>query len=45
MGALGTLDFSIIAVYLAGTIALGIYFARRKQTSPEGYFLAGRDLT
>ena len=42
---LETLDFSIVAVYLIATIALGIYFARRKQTSPEGYFLAGRDLT
>ena len=42
---LETLDFSIVAVYLIATISLGIYFARRKQTSPEGYFLAGRDLT
>ena len=42
---LETLDFSIVAVYLIATIALGIYFARRKQSSSEGYFLAGRDLT
>ncbi|MEC7921907.1 MAG: sodium transporter, partial [Planctomycetota bacterium] len=45
MKELGTLDLSIVGIYLAGTVALGIYFARRKQTSPEGYFLAGRDLT
>ena len=42
---LGQLDFSIVAVYLGATVALGIYFARRKQTSSAGYFLAGRDLT
>ena len=39
------LDFSIVAVYLGATVALGIYFSRRKQASSEGYFLAGRDLT
>ncbi|MCH2368594.1 MAG: sodium/solute symporter [Planctomycetes bacterium] len=42
---LETLDFSIVAVYLGATVALGIYFSRRKQASSEGYFLAGRDLT
>ena len=42
---LGQLDFSIVAVYLGATLALGIYFSRRKQTSSAGYFLAGRNLT
>ena len=42
---LETLDFSIVAVYLGATLALGIYFSRRKQTSSAGYFLAGRNLT
>ena len=42
---LGQLDFSIVAVYLGATVALGIYFSRRKQTSSAGYFLAGRNLT
>ena len=42
-GSLSSFDFIIIAAYLAGTIALGIWLSRRHET-PEDYFLAGRSM-
>ncbi len=40
---LGPLDLSILIVYLAGTVALGIYVGRR-QTTLADYALGGRNL-
>ncbi len=37
-------DVIVMAVYLAGVLALGLWAARR-QTTTEDYFLAGRSLT
>ena len=37
------LDYTIIFLYLLGTVALGIYIGRKMKTGEE-YFLAGRDL-
>ena len=39
-----SLDLIIILAYLAVIIAIGIISARRKKTSSEGFFLAGRSL-
>lgn len=37
------IDLLIIAVYLAGVVAAGVWFSKR-QTSTRQYFLAGRDV-
>lgn len=39
----GTLNYAILALYLAGMIGIGIFFARR-QESAEEFFLGGRKL-
>ena len=42
-----SLDFSIIAVYCVGIIAIATYVSRQQsgsERSPEDYFLAGRSL-
>lgn len=44
MSLLHTADWIIIAVYVAGTVALGLAFRRRASSSSEQYFLAGRSL-
>ncbi len=44
MTQLHALDWTIIAVYAVGTIALGMAFRRRASVSGEQYFLAGRTL-
>ena len=44
MNTLHPLDLTIIAVYLVGTIALGVAFSRRASRDGESYFLAGRSL-
>ena len=41
---LTTIDWVVIASYLALVLGIGIYFARRGSRSTEGYFLAGRSL-
>ncbi len=41
---LGTLDISIIVIYLIAIVVLGFYFAS-KHKNAEDYFLAGRNLT
>ena len=41
---LTTIDWVVIAGYLALVFGIGIYFARRGSRSTEGYFLAGRSL-
>ncbi len=41
---LGTLDISIIVVYLVAVILLGFYFGSKHEDA-EDYFLAGRNLT
>ena len=38
---LATLDYAVMAVYLAGIVLLGVYFSRRDRTA-EDFFLAGR---
>ena len=43
MVELNTLDLVVIAVYLAGVLALGLW-AGRKEESADDYFLAGRAL-
>lgn len=44
MNALHPLDWAIIAVYLVGTVGLGLAFSRRASKDGESYFLAGRSL-
>ena len=41
---LHTLDFLVLALYLLGSLLIGIYFSR-KQTSLEAYFLGDRQVT
>lgn len=43
MRALGTLDLLIVAGYLAGVIAVGVWFSRRQKTTAQ-YFLGGRSV-
>jgi SSS family transporter len=38
------LDLAIIATYIVGSLAMGLYFARRATRSFEEYFVAGRSL-
>ncbi len=42
-GKLGSIDYVVLAAYLAGTMALGLWVARRLKTGDD-YFLAGRRL-
>ena len=42
-GQLAALDYFVLAAYLGGTLALGLYLSRRIHTG-EDYFLAGRSL-
>ncbi len=37
-------DWVVIALYLAGTVALGLAFSRRASRDAQSYFLAGRSL-
>ncbi|NRA75485.1 MAG: hypothetical protein HRU16_06040, partial [Planctomycetes bacterium] len=39
----GTLDYTVLALYLALMVAVGIYFARRSSTTDD-FFLAGRKI-
>jgi Na+/proline symporter len=41
---LGILDWSVIGIYVAATLALGLVFARRASGGVEDFFLAGRRL-
>lgn len=41
---IGTLDISIIVVYMIGIMVLGIWVGYRKNTSSREYFLAGNSL-
>jgi SSS family transporter len=41
---LSTLDWAIIAVYFALSLAIGLYYYRRAGESTEDYFVAGRQL-
>jgi Na+/proline symporter len=42
--ALSVLDWSIIALYFALSLAVGLYYYRRAGESTEDYFVAGRQL-
>ena len=44
MGVISTIDYVIIAIYLAGMVGVGIWFAK-KHTDFDDFFLAGRSLT
>jgi len=44
MNNISTIDLIIILAYLAIIVAIGIFSARKKKTSSEGFFLAGRTL-
>ena len=44
LGALGVLDWSILAGYFALLIASGVYFSRKQQASTDDYFLGGRSM-
>lgn len=44
MTALHLVDWLVIGVYLAGTVALGVAFSRRASRDVTSYFLAGRSL-
>ena len=44
MGAISTIDYVIIALYLSGMVGVGLWFAK-KHTDFEDFFLAGRSLT
>ena len=39
----GTLNYLVLALYLAGMIGVGVYFSRRQETG-EMFFLGGRKL-
>jgi Na+/proline symporter len=41
---LSPLDWSVIAIYFALSLAIGLYYARRAGSSTGEYFLSGRDL-
>ena len=41
---LAPLDVAIVVVYAAIVVGKGIFLARGRDDSPEGYFLAGRNL-
>jgi SSS family solute:Na+ symporter len=45
--SIGTIDLSIIVVYLVGIVALGCWagLRQRQKLQGEGYFLAGKTLT
>jgi len=45
-GGLNPFDMAVIAVYLAGIVALGCWagLRKRKGAAGDGYFLAGRSL-
>lgn len=40
----GFLDSSVILLYFVVTLGIGLYFARRKDTTTVDYFLAGRNV-
>ena len=44
MATLGTVDWLIVAAYLAAMVGVGIFLARR-HTDFDDFFLAGRALT
>jgi len=44
MGAISTMDYVIIALYLSGMVGVGLWFAK-KHTDFDDFFLAGRSLT
>ena len=44
MHEIATIDYIIIAFYLAGMVGVGLWFAK-KHTDFEDFFLAGRSLT
>ena len=44
MGAISTIDYVIIALYLSGMVGVGLWFAK-KHTDFDDFFLAGRSLT
>ena len=44
MGAISTIDYVIIALYLFGMVGVGLWFAK-KHTDFDDFFLAGRSLT
>jgi len=41
---LSTLDWTIIAIYIAFSLGVGLFFYKRAATSTEEYFLSGRTL-
>lgn len=43
-GHLGALDLAIVAAYLLGTVAIGLYLQRRAATSLTSYYQGGRKL-
>lgn len=45
MNEISTIDIVITGVYLTGVVALGLWYGRKKNTTSEGYFLAGKSLT
>lgn len=44
MTNLHAFDWTVVAIYVVGTVALGLAFRRRASRSAETYFLAGRSL-
>ena len=42
--SIATVDIFIIAVYLIGIVAIGIFSTRKQKLNSENYFLAGRGL-
>lgn len=45
MSKIATLDLLIIIAYIVLVVVVGLWFARRKRKTSEGYFLAGKSLT
>lgn len=45
MNSISYIDLLIIVIYILGIIFIGLWFARKKKKTSEGYFLAGKSLT
>ena len=45
MTAITTIDLLVIVLYLVVIVFVGLWFARRRRRTSEGYFLAGKSLT
>ncbi|MFK5974184.1 MAG: sodium/solute symporter [Flavobacteriaceae bacterium] len=45
MNSVSYIDLLVIVFYILGIVFIGLWFARKKKKTSEGYFLAGKSLT